>query len=97
MPVDPFVFLFCFDMLSILDRKNPLGLIEAYRQAFDPDGRTVLVLKLINGDRAVADLERLRLAIEGRDDIMLHGRISTGGPGVGADVRGRLLRVPPPE
>jgi glycosyltransferase involved in cell wall biosynthesis len=79
VPVDPFLFLFCFDMLSVLDRKNPLGLIEAYRQAFDPDGRTALVLKLINGDRAVADLERLRLAVEGRDDIvLLDGYLSEG-------------------
>jgi len=78
VPVDPYLFLFCFDLMSILDRKNPLGLIEAYRRAFDPDGRTALVLKLINGDRAVADLERLRLAIEGRDDIVLLDGYLTG-------------------
>ena len=71
VPVDPFVFLFCFDLLSILERKNPLGLIDAYRRAFDADGRTALVLKVINGDRAVGDLERLRLEIEDRDDIVL--------------------------
>ncbi len=38
LPVDPFVFLFCFDLLSILDRKNPIGLIEAYRPRSIPTG-----------------------------------------------------------
>jgi len=71
VPEEPFVFLFCFDMLSILERKNPLGLIEAYRRAFDPDGGTALVLKIINGERAIGDLELLRLAIGSRPDIVL--------------------------
>jgi len=71
IPDDAYTFLFCFDLLSILERKNPLGLIEAYRRACDPDGRTALVLKVINGERAIADLERLRLAIGDRDDIIL--------------------------
>jgi len=34
------------------------------------DGAT-LVLKVINGDKRVPDLERLRLAIDGRQDILL--------------------------
>jgi len=71
LPAGPFVFLFCFDMLSILERKNPIGLIDAYCRAFDGDSGTVLVLKIINGDRAVPDLERIRLAVESRDDIIL--------------------------
>ena len=71
VPTDPFVFLFCFDMLSILERKNPLGLIEAYRRAFDPDGKTALVLKIINGEKVIPDLERLRLEIGSRPDIVL--------------------------
>ena len=33
---DGFLFLFVFDFFSIIERKNPLGLIEAYRQAFGP-------------------------------------------------------------
>ncbi len=71
LPADKFVFLYCFDLLSIFERKNPLGVIEAYTRAFDDGDRTQLVLKVINGDRAVADLERLRLAVAGRDDITL--------------------------
>jgi len=71
LPDDRFVFLFCFDLMSVLERKNPLGLIEAFRQAFTPDDGVVLVLKIINGDRAIGDLERLRLEIGSRDDIIL--------------------------
>jgi len=46
LPTDKFIFLYAFDMLSIPERKNPLGLIEAYRLAFGPDfAHTCLVLK----------------------------------------------------
>ena len=31
---DGFFFLFVFDFLSVLDRKNPLGLVEAFTRAF---------------------------------------------------------------
>ena len=33
---DGFCFLFVFDYRSVLRRKNPLGLIEAFRSAFEP-------------------------------------------------------------
>ncbi|HXN62191.1 MAG TPA: methyltransferase domain-containing protein [Acidimicrobiales bacterium] len=65
------LFLFCFDLLSLLERKNPLGLIEAYSRAFEADGGATLVLKVINGDQRLPDLERLRLAVADRSDIML--------------------------
>jgi glycosyltransferase involved in cell wall biosynthesis len=45
-PTDRFVFLYAFDVLSVFERKNPLGLIEAYRRAFGPECQdTCLVLK----------------------------------------------------
>ena len=68
------LFLFCFDLLSLLERKNPLGLIEAYSRAFEADGGATLVLKVINGDQRLPDLERLRLAVADRPDIMLIDR-----------------------
>jgi glycosyltransferase involved in cell wall biosynthesis len=45
LPEDAFVFLFAFDFHSFLERKNPLGLIEAFRLAFGDDDRVRLVLK----------------------------------------------------
>lgn len=49
LPPDKYIFLFAFDALSIVARKNPFAVIEAYRRAFgnaSPD--TLLVLKVNN-------------------------------------------------
>jgi hypothetical protein len=59
------LFLFSFDFFS--ERKNPLGVIEAFKRAFpDPVGPT-LVIKSINGDKNVTELERLRTAVDRPD------------------------------
>ena len=55
-----FLFLFAFDFLSVVERKNPHGLIEAFTTAFATDEGPVLVIKSINGDKRLAELERLR-------------------------------------
>ena len=41
-----------FDFFSTIQRKNPLGLIEAFTRAFPEPGRALLYLKSINGDRS---------------------------------------------
>jgi glycosyltransferase involved in cell wall biosynthesis len=66
-----FVFLFTFDLLSVLERKNPLGLIKAFIQAFPKPGGAVLVIKTINGDKRLLEMEKLRYAARGRSDIVL--------------------------
>ena len=58
-------FLVAFDHLSVLERKNPLGAIEAFRRAFSGRRDVCLVLKSINGDHAPESAARLRGAIEG--------------------------------
>lgn len=68
---DRFTFLFSFDFLSVVDRKNPLGLIEAYCRAFDPTDGTRLVLKSINGDIFPRERERLHDTCAERDDVDL--------------------------
>jgi glycosyltransferase involved in cell wall biosynthesis len=65
----PFTFLFVFDLLSSVERKNPLGLIEAYHSAFAPGEGARLVLKTSNGDNRPEQLERIRVAALGRPDI----------------------------
>lgn len=67
-------FLFCFDLTSIPARKNPLGLIEAFGRAFRPNEGPLLVIKAVNGERRIADLEELRLAASERDDVYLIDR-----------------------
>jgi glycosyltransferase involved in cell wall biosynthesis len=71
LPEDRFVFVFVYDFFSTADRKNPLGLIDAFKRAFGPDDGPVLVLKSINGDKRVAEFERVRLAAAGRPDLIV--------------------------
>jgi glycosyltransferase involved in cell wall biosynthesis len=71
LPELQFVFLFSFDFLSVLERKNPLGLIKAFRRAFSNGEGPALVIKTINGDKRVLEIEKLRYAIQGRSDIIL--------------------------
>ncbi|GEO98938.1 glycosyltransferase [Methylobacterium haplocladii] len=49
LPEHDYLFLFAFHMTSVMERKNPLGLIEAFRQAFRPDNRAKLVIKTAFG------------------------------------------------
>jgi glycosyltransferase involved in cell wall biosynthesis len=71
---DGFVFLFCFDFFSVSERKNPAGLVEAFRRAFAPGEGPQLVIKAINGRAALPDLERLRMVIGDRPDVHIVDR-----------------------
>lgn len=52
LPTGVFLFLVTGDGLSALDRKNPLGAVEAFCRAFSPEDESVgLILKLANIDR----------------------------------------------
>ncbi len=68
---DDYTFLFVFDQLSVMERKNPLATIEAFTIAFPDEGEARLVIKSINGDKRVEDQERLRYAASRRSDIIL--------------------------
>ncbi len=72
-----FVFFFMFDFFSSIERKNPLGLIEAYRRAFGPSDGASLVLKSVNGEERLEELELLRAATADRPDIVLIDRYVT--------------------
>lgn len=52
LPEDHFIFLHMSDVLSIPQRKNPLGVVEAFRLAFadKPEAKVKLVIKLSNLD-----------------------------------------------
>mgnify|MGYP000343350357 CR=1 FL=1 len=74
LPEGKFVFLLVFDMLSYIERKNPYGLIEAYRRAFGPHYRdTVLVIKVTKLDQFPEHHERLRQAVASVSGILLDG------------------------
>jgi len=75
---DAFTFLFAFDFLATLGRKNPLGTIEAFKRAFEPGEGPNLVLKAINGSLQWQALEEVRGAIASRADIHLIDRVMSG-------------------
>jgi glycosyltransferase involved in cell wall biosynthesis/lipopolysaccharide biosynthesis glycosyltransferase len=60
---DNFIFLFSFDYLSVFERKNPLAVVEAFRQAFGSRKDVTLVLKSINANRAVEQETALKRAV----------------------------------
>ena len=70
MPDDTFVFLTNFDFLSVLQRKNPIGVIHAYRDAFGPQDGAVLIVKSINGHLRPLDFERMYREAQDRPDIL---------------------------
>jgi Glycosyl transferases group 1/Methyltransferase domain len=66
-----FCFLFVFDYRSVFRRKNPLGLVQAFKDAFEPGEGPSLVLKSICGDEFPADRAKLAAAIADRPEIHL--------------------------
>lgn len=70
LPDDPYLFLFLFDALSTLERKNPVGLIQSYRTAFpEASDKSMLVIKTRNLEPD--DRRLLERAIAARADILL--------------------------
>ena len=67
-----FVFLLVYDFASVLARKNPVGLIEAFLRAFpDPEEGARLVLKSINSERHPNEHDQVRLAAKGHPHVHL--------------------------
>jgi glycosyltransferase involved in cell wall biosynthesis len=64
-----FLFLFMLDYYSINARKNPIGVVEAFKRAFTPDDDVALLIKSVNGSNRRDALQRLQDATEGRSDI----------------------------
>jgi len=66
-----FMFLFVFDFMSVMKRKNPLGLIEAFTTEFAEGEGPQLVIKGINGDKRPVEHAVLSEAVSQRSDITL--------------------------
>ena len=72
-----YMFLFVFDLMSIMKRKNPLGLISAYSKAFSENDGAQLVIKTMNGDKRSEDLALLLNAASSRSDITIINEVFT--------------------
>jgi glycosyltransferase involved in cell wall biosynthesis len=72
LPDDPFVFLFTFSFNSYVARKNPDGVVDAFRAAFPAgDRRAFLLMKSMNGDKAPHLMAALEEAVAGDGRIRL--------------------------
>lgn len=71
LPEGTFLFLFTFHMASIMERKNPLGLIAAFIAAFGEDEKVGLVLKTSFGHMYPDQLAELRKAGAGYNVIII--------------------------
>lgn len=61
LPLDSFLFLCSYDVLSINDRKNPLGAVEAFKRAFSGNNENVgLVIKINNGLQNPIEIKKIR-------------------------------------
>lgn len=69
IPEDEFVFLYVYDYHSTEARKNPTGLIRAFKDAFAPGSGAHLVLKCINADTMFAHHDRVLLEAGDHPDI----------------------------
>jgi glycosyltransferase involved in cell wall biosynthesis len=79
VPDDAFMFLFVFDYLSTVQRKNPVGLIEAFKQAFAPGAGPRLLIKTINAPLRPLAEEEVLWAAQGRPDVHVIDRSLTAG------------------
>ena len=80
-----FLFFFMYDYHSTLARKNPLGVIEAFKRAFPEGSGACLVLKSINHENLPEHHEAVAVASADHADIHLASRY------VSADEKNAML------
>lgn len=73
IPESPYAFLFFFDFLSYLERKNPFAVIRAFQEVLErePWPDVALVVKTNNGDRRLDAYERFQQEIEPYKDRVI--------------------------
>lgn len=73
-----FTVLTMFDFLSTLERKNPLGAIDAFKRAFRAQDGSTLIVKSVNGRHRPERQAEIVAATEGRPDIVLVDQTMSG-------------------
>jgi cyclopropane fatty-acyl-phospholipid synthase-like methyltransferase len=76
LPFDAFIFLFTFDLASVLERKNPLGLIKAFKLAFGDQSDAMLLLKVVHSKSYPSELNLLKTACS-NSNIRIFDRVLT--------------------
>ena len=75
LPNESFVFLSMFDCDSTLERKNPLGVIEAFKMAFGENDRAFLFLKSAHANHNPSALETVQTAISKAKNIRIVDKV----------------------
>jgi glycosyltransferase involved in cell wall biosynthesis len=73
LSADRFVFLYLFDFHSYAERKNPLGLIQAFKKAFGDQEDVELLIKCSHSSFAPRTLALLRQACSGSNIKLYDG------------------------
>jgi glycosyltransferase involved in cell wall biosynthesis len=76
LPEDKFLYGFVFDYLSLIERKNPFGIIKAFRKAFNQRDNVMLVIKTINSEHAPQKAAMLKDAATGCNVRFIDGHIT---------------------
>jgi GT2 family glycosyltransferase/glycosyltransferase involved in cell wall biosynthesis len=71
LPEETFIFGYVFDISSQFERKNPLALVKAFRDAFGNSRDVTLCLKFFNGEHDDHALAQLKAAVQGARNIVL--------------------------
>lgn len=73
LPESTFLFIFAFDHNSVMARKNPMAVVDAFRLAFGDRQDVGLVIKTINGDQHPEREQKLRDATQGLNTFFFDG------------------------
>jgi glycosyltransferase involved in cell wall biosynthesis len=68
---DEFVFLFAFDYFSCFERKNPIGLVRAFKRAFVNKEKVKLFIKTTNAEKFKEKAEALKIEVAEDPRIIL--------------------------
>jgi glycosyltransferase involved in cell wall biosynthesis len=72
LPEKDFLFLFMYDVNSVVERKNPMGVVRAFQEAFKrDDGGVGLVVKINDHLKLGTGLEDLKAAANGWENIRI--------------------------
>jgi glycosyltransferase involved in cell wall biosynthesis len=74
VPAGRFTFLCMFDLDSVVDRKNPLGAVEAFQRAFPRDSSVALLIKAGRGVSHPEQYAQLQERIQGNPNVYLTNR-----------------------
>ena len=72
IPPEAFAFLFVFDFASSYARKNPMGVINAFKSAFNSDENAMLILKCAHGEVDPAAVEAIEKVATGGNIRIIH-------------------------